>query len=275
MFHYVRDLNIVDLDTGEISPLPIRELGDSVSSYQFAPSPDGSQLAYVSLTEDGSPQIFIARVDGTGVRQQVTHDPIGASFPAWSPDGTRIAYEGYGSGDVLRIFVLDVATGESTQVIDEPLRCRRCFREPVFTPDGSSLIYTGGISSDQGVLRTVPVTGGKSELMFDPQAQGLGHAGSGSLSSDGSLLTFRGHEIGGPGALRFLANPDGTDWRIMPNCYDSNPAATWSPDGTRIVCMDSGEDDVKVVDIESGEASRVAEGRGAVWLDDHSLLVEV
>jgi Tol biopolymer transport system component len=266
---------VIDLNTGVTTPLPkpiLRSVDDSHRMLgRYAASPDGSRLAFVGPGDEGSNQIFIADIDGTGVRQ-MTHDPIGASFPAWSPDGTRIAFEGYGSGDVLSIFVLDVATGESTQVTDEPPQCRGCFRQPVFTPDGSSLIYTGGTASDEGVLRTVPVTGGKSALLFDPQAQGLGHAGSGSLSPDGSLLTFRGHEIGGPGALRFLANPDGSDWRIMPNCYDSNPAGTWSPDGTRIVCMGGGT--VKVADIATGEASPVAEGSGAIWLDDHTLLVE-
>ena len=51
-----------------------------------------------------------------------------------------------------------------------------------------------------------------------------------------------------------------------------NPAGTWSPDGTRIVC--NGDNYVQVVDVVTGEVSFVAEGKGAQWLDDHTLLVE-
>jgi Tol biopolymer transport system component len=86
-----------------------------------------------------------------------------------------------------------------------------------------------------------------------------------------------GHRIGGPGAIRFVANADGTDWQLIPGS-GSNPSGTWSPDGTRIVC--SGDDGVSgggiiVVDIATGKSSRVADGSGAIWLDGHTLLVEV
>jgi hypothetical protein len=46
-----------------------------------------------------------------------------------------------------------------------------------------------------------------------------------------------GREIGGPGALRFVANADGTELRPIPE-GGSNPAGTSSPDGSRIVCSD-------------------------------------
>jgi len=46
-----------------------------------------------------------------------------------------------------------------------------------------------------------------------------------------------GREIGGPGALRFVANADGTELRSIPE-GGSNPAGTSSPDGSRIVCSD-------------------------------------
>ncbi len=53
-------------------------------------------------------RIFVAGLDGTAIRQ-LTHDPTGATSPAWSPDGTTIAYE---SGPVAGpggLFVIDVA----------------------------------------------------------------------------------------------------------------------------------------------------------------------
>jgi Tol biopolymer transport system component len=253
---------VLDLRTGESTPLA-EEFADS---FHFAASRDGTRLAYVRTGDEGSPQIFVAGIDGSGVRQ-MTHDPTGAVSPAWSPDGTRIAYVESGS-DVGNLFVLDLATGESTQITNETQ-----VRDPQFTPDGSSLVY-----SSFPEIRTVPVAGGKSTLLIGP-GRGLEDAGNASLSPDGSLVTFLGG--GFPvsrrvhcGPCRLVANADGTERRIMHGgCWGSHPAGTWSPDGSRIVCSnDAGS--IIVLDIATGDSSPVASGIAAIWLDGHTLLVE-
>jgi hypothetical protein len=74
-----------------------------------------------------------------------------------------------------------------------------------------------------------------------------------------------------------VANADGTERRHLPDVYGlpciSNPAGTWSPDGSRIVCSEASS--VIVIDIATAEASPVAVGREAIWLDDYTLLVEL
>jgi Tol biopolymer transport system component len=270
---------IIELNTGEMSPLPeaiIRSLGGPVFATEYAVSPDGSRLAYVGPGENESGQIFIAGIDGTGVRQ-VTHDPgLVAGWLAWSPDGTTIAY-----GDAPNLFVLDVATGESTQITKGTLH-RSLFPRDVgafaglqITPDGSSLLYTD-VGDQDPVLRTVPVAGGESTLLIGPLGN-LSRASNGSLSPDGSLVTFMGSEGEGRPDRRYVANADGTDLRLLPDVYGipcfSNPAGTWSPDGSRIVCSEASR--VIVIDIATGDAAPVAQGRGAIWLDDHTLLVSL
>ena len=271
---------VIDLNTGEMNPLPqaiLRSLGPDgrrpfQSPGQYAASPDGSRLAYVGTGDGGSLQIFTSGIDGTGVRQ-VTHDPTGAISPAWSPDGTTIAYVGNSSSFDGNLFVLDVRTGEATKITDET-----GVSGPQFTPDGSSLLYAvysrvEGVEA--AVLRIVPLTGGKGTPLFDPQARGFGYTGEGSLSPDGSLVTFMGHRIGGPGAIRFVANADGTDWRSIGSCI-SNPSGTWSPDGSRIVCGPNGPPPgIRVKNIATGHTTFVAKGQVAIWLDDHTLLVDV
>jgi Tol biopolymer transport system component len=269
---------VINLNTGAITLLPdpiIQSLGTDTAPVgslsegepgQYAASPDGSKLAYVGTADDGSRQIFTAWIDGRRVRQ-VTHEPNGASWPAWSPDGTSIAYVRYGAGNFRNISVLDVRTGETTEVTDGS-------RTPFglqFTPDGTSIIYTDGPGPNNPLVWTVPVTGGKSTVLIGPGGKLL-DAGNASLSPDGSLVTFLGSE-GEGGPLRFLANADGTGRRVIPG-WVSNPAGTWSPDGSRIVCLSLGGDRIIVVDVATEEATTVAEGRGAIWLDNHTLLIE-
>jgi TolB protein len=202
----------------------------------------------------------------------VTHDSREASSPAWSPDGRAIAYAGYSGGDVRNLFILDVATGETRQVTDGI----QDVWDSQFTPDGSSLLYTGG-TNQVPLLMTVPVAGGKSTLFIGP-SEGLTDTGNGSLSPDGSLVTFLGggSPTEGPshcGPCRFVVNADGTDRRVIPGWY-VNPAGAWSPDGSRIV--ESRDDrSIVVVDIATGDESRVARGRAAIWLDRQTLLIDV
>lgn len=227
----------------------------------YAVSPDGTMFAYSAEGDFGKPQIFIAGVDGTGVLQ-MTHDLAGATWPAWSPDGTKIAYGGYGSG----VFVLDVATGSSTRVAEGfgHLGLQ-------FTPDGKSLIYTSTLSTSHPPhLQVVSIDGGKSKPLVDPPKL-LEESGDGSISPEGSLVTYLGNEAGRPGPIRWVANIDGTDRRVLRVC-SSNPAGTWSPDGSRIVC--SFKDHIVVIDIVTGDVSRVTDGARAIWIDGNTLLIE-
>jgi Tol biopolymer transport system component len=264
---------LLDLNTGERTPLPeaiIRSQGDQGAVSPpggYADSPDGSLLAYVGRTGNEGPlQIFITGIDGTGVRQ-MTHDPIGPAELAWSPDGRRIAYVARFSRG---LFVLDVATGESTQITDEAH-----VEGPQFTPDGSSLLYTRGLT-DRPMLRTVPVIGGKSTPLFRLSGD-LRDAENGSLSPDGSLVTFISGQVdtGDLRGRRWVANTDGTDRRSLPNCA-LNPAGAWSPDGSRIVCVRFDSGPIVVIDVATRQMRQVASGgEGAIWLDDHTLLIDV
>ena len=267
---------VLDLNDGEPLELPdsiVRAVANPIKGRRYprwlpryAATRDGSQLAFVGTGDGGSAQIFIADLDGENVRQ-VTHDPAGARFPAWSPDATKIAYQGSEG-----LSVLDVASRKSTAL--RGARRIQPWSGAQFTPDGSALVYSGPVRYGFSELRTVPIDGGKSTV-FIGRDQGF-EVANGSLSPDGSLVTMMGNEVGGPGAVRFVANADGTDGRMIAG-RSSNPAGTWSPDGRRIVCAgtdDKSNNSVIVVDVATGRISPVAEGNGAIWLDNDTLLVE-
>jgi hypothetical protein len=268
---------VLDLRTGETTPLPmIRDVGGSPLFGQYAASPDGS-LAYVGVKENGSRQIFIGGVSSRNPRQ-LTNLPREASpsSPAWSPDGSSIAFVASDSEGVRNLFIVDVGTGESTQVTyrTSDLYAIGTMDGIQFTPNGSSVIY-----SDGPVVRTQPIADGRSTLLIGP-GEGVSSAGNASMSPDGSLVTFLGSgfpESEGPGfhcgPCRFVANADGTDRRVIPG-WISDPAGTWSPDGTKIVSRGTALYRIVVVDVASGKSMRVAQGTGAIWIDDYTLLVE-
>jgi Tol biopolymer transport system component len=258
---------VIDLDSGERTLLPEAIRNSAPSGY--AASPDGTKLAYIAPDEDGSFQLFTAGIDGTGI-DQITHPPAEAGSPAWSPDGTTLAYTDSGG-----VFLLDVDTGETKQIPGVVAFC--CLQ---FTPDGSSILYTSNRQDSAAQIAaqwTVSIDGSENTPLIGVD-QGIEAAFAGSISPDGSHVTFLGSRIGGPGALLFIADVDDPRPEVLHDmdagdCGTGNPSGVWSPDGNSIVCS-RGPDAVIVIDIATGATTHAYLGNAAIWLDDHTLLVE-
>ena len=77
-------------------------------------SPDGRTLAYLSPMTSDATGLTLWLVDTGGGDPRALVERVGLWWPTWSPDGTRIAYA-VGTDE---IDVVDVATGESTQVAE-------------------------------------------------------------------------------------------------------------------------------------------------------------
>ena len=92
---YVRDLLLVDLDSGPPRHLPVPFKDPTHPRW----SPDGARIAFMAAGHAGSQQIFLQPV---GRRRHAHHRPRrltrqthGVSGFAWSPDGTRLAFWGW------------------------------------------------------------------------------------------------------------------------------------------------------------------------------------
>jgi len=58
--------------------------------YNFAVSPDGHQLAFVTLGSDGKTALWVRALSASGAQQ--VNGTEGASFPFWSPDSRQIGF---------------------------------------------------------------------------------------------------------------------------------------------------------------------------------------
>ncbi len=129
-------------------------------------APDGSRLV-VCAYRGGGFHLWTLRPDGSGLAQ-LTDGPWDDRAPAWSPDGTRIAFCTERGGDAVagspyRIWVLQVATGELTQLTglpDQPGPHQGGAWEdfdPAWSPDGARVFFVRAAVDSRGPLaaRTV------------------------------------------------------------------------------------------------------------------------
>jgi len=256
----------VDLQTGEATPLPQSILGGSL----YFTSPDRKMFVYSRCCSSPNP-VFVANVDGTGVRQ-ITPDRVDGFNARWSPDGSMLVYQRRDGAttEIGNLFVVDVATGEATQITDlDPAYYGWWAMAPSFTADGQMIIFQmpRGPNDDVNTrwdLWSVPVVGGEPTLVVHNASMGV-------YAPDGGTLAYLDSPRGDWTSSRLmLADVDGSDPRLLAH-GDQIEFPRWSPDGTRIAYTDA--DGIHVVDVSTGEASLVAEGSKSDWFGDDTLVV--
>jgi dipeptidyl aminopeptidase/acylaminoacyl peptidase len=141
---------------------PISDPGPGAADFQPAWSPDGTEIAFIrSVNPDEWPwQIWLMRVDGSNLRRLT--DPnanvqSAESWPAWSPDGTRIAYWSAWTG--ISVINRD-GTGQyslSAGIGDSPGGFVLTPSGPAWSPDGSKVLF--GQDAHQYVIVNADGTG--------------------------------------------------------------------------------------------------------------------
>jgi Tol biopolymer transport system component len=142
-----------------------RLTSDPADDVSPAWSPDGTQIAFVS-ERDGDTDLFVADPNGSNPRQ-LTDSPAPDEAFSWAPDGERIVYVSYrhgaepeniGIGDA-EIFVVDVGTGESTNMSRHPA----WDGDPDWSPDGRMIVFTR--RTDHAEIYVMRADGSKQEML--------------------------------------------------------------------------------------------------------------
>ena len=129
-------------------------------------SPDGQSLIFTILGH-----LFRLPVEG-GTAEQLTFGPYYDGDPVFSPDGNRVALVSDRDGNEGNVFLLELATGQLTQVTHEPWAGR-----PTWTPDGQAIVYlsfpgerstTHRASLVPALVRRVSLGGGEPETLSAP-----------------------------------------------------------------------------------------------------------
>ena len=176
------------------------------------PGADG-KIAFAS-NRDGNFEIYTVDPDGTNL-QRLTHTAADESMPAWSPDGSRIAFQRRdpptGNIDVWTMLADGSGQVDVTRGV-----------EPEWSPDGRKLVFArGGVFINDGTTETIASTNPDARIPdWSPDGTTIAYA---DVARDTSSDVFS-------------VRPEGSaDTRLTNNFSSSAPS--WSPDGSRIAFM--------------------------------------
>jgi serine/threonine protein kinase/Tol biopolymer transport system component len=126
------------------------------SSKQFVPFLGGISASDVAFSRDGKWAAYVAvpgntlwrsRIDGSE-RLQLTSPPAAASLPAWSPDGTQIAYISAQPGKPWKIFLVSAQGGSPEELLPENVG----EIDATWSPDGNQLAFGRIATMNPGTL---------------------------------------------------------------------------------------------------------------------------
>jgi Tol biopolymer transport system component len=221
-------------------------------------SPDGRTIAWVRYApeEELGPEVWL--MDSNGKNRKLLTTGMTGDQPAWSPDGTRVAFTSDRAGN-LDIYVIDL-DGENLQRLT---RHQSTDEYAAWSPDGEHIAFgslrNGNFDvfvmrSDGSELRQITSSAATDfRPSWSPDGEWI--AFSSTRASEAAMRTYN-YDI-------YLMRPDGSDVRRLTHHELLALRPSWSPTGNEIAYQvgggtdDNSDWEIYTMDLNGGEPLRL------------------
>ena len=115
-----------------------------------------------SPTRDGNYEIYVMNADGSG-QTRLTNNPADDDYPAWSPDGTKIAFTSDRDGND-EIYVMNADGSGQTRLTNNPADDQY----PAWSPDGKKIAFDSDRDGNYEIYVMNADGSGQTQLTNNP-----------------------------------------------------------------------------------------------------------
>ena len=207
-----------------------------------------TKITYV-VKRAGRYELHVADADGFNAQTVLaSNEPI--MSPAWSPDGSRLAYVSFDQKKPI-VVVQNLAQGTTRIVANH----RGNNSAPAWSPDGQHLLVALSKDGLTQIYR-IPATGGEPQRLTDSPGIDTQPA----YSPDGQWIAFTSDRGGSPQVYRMPAAGGAPQRLTFEGTYNVGPR--FSPDGKSLayVTREGGRFRIALLELATGQFQALTEG---------------
>ncbi len=221
----------------------------------LAAAVENGRVAFASF-EGSDWQIFTVNPYGTDINK-LTDLSTNQFHPAWSPDGSRIAFDAQGEDGRTEIDVMD-ADGSNIESLTEGPGWNYL---PDSSPDGTKIVFVSNRDGNDEIYVMNADGSGQTRLTDDPEEDLVP-----DWSPDGSRIAFQSNRNANNAI--YVMNADGsgvTNLTDAPISGEFDPA--WSPDGARIAFVSDrdGNPEIYLMNPDGSGVTRLTDNPSHDW----------
>jgi Tol biopolymer transport system component len=210
--------------------------GTGIPADDPAWAPDGQRIVFSKGTttacalEGCGDELYTIKTDGSELTR-LTNDPAFDYQPAWSPDGSRIAFTRRACGVCEDHIYLINPDGTGLTRLTAP---GKYYAQPSWSPDGTRIAYRGNHPSQFDAQIYTMKSDGTDQQQVTFSASPFVIALEPAWSPDGNRIAFTGHPNGLCGGTDcgyeiFTIRTDGTDRRRVTDDRARDADPDWQP----------------------------------------------